>query len=124
MTILLSIWVQIASLFFLLSGIHNDILVIRFYLYLAYTMLLVNACLGSPLWPNWIVWGTTNDPNDDDYNDKVNQNNSYTISFQKIAIDVLFWSVLSPYVHEPAWWRCSRMNDIPNSRTTKPPCGG
>ena len=99
MTILLSIWVQIASLFFLLSGIHNDILVIRFYLYLAYTMLLVNACLGSPLWPNWIVWGTTNDPNDDDYNDKVNENNSYTISFQKIAIDVLFWSVLSLYVH-------------------------
>ena len=48
----LSFWVQLACFFFVLAGIHSDLLVIRFFLFLAYDMLFLNAALGSPLWPN------------------------------------------------------------------------
>jgi hypothetical protein len=48
----LSVWIQIASLCFTLSGIHGDILVIRFFLCIAYLCMLTNAVLGSPLWPH------------------------------------------------------------------------
>lgn len=46
----LSIWFQIGNLFFTLSGIHGDLLVIRFFLFLAYLSLVINSILGSPLW--------------------------------------------------------------------------
>jgi hypothetical protein len=77
--ILLSLWVQLASLSFLLAGLHADLLVVRFFLFLAYLMLMIEASLGSPLWPNII-----------------NLNN---IDLSKIAADALFWSILSLYVH-------------------------
>lgn len=79
-SILLSIWVQLASFFFMLAGLHGDLLLIRLFLYLAYTMLLVNAVLGSPLWPNL--------SNLDDF--------SFSDS---IATDSLVWAILSLYVH-------------------------
>lgn len=48
----LSLWMQLASLFFTCSGLNGDLLVIRFFLFMAYLMLFLNALLGSPLWPN------------------------------------------------------------------------
>ena len=44
-----SVWIQIGSLFFTLAGVHGDLLVIRFFLCVAYFMFLLNAALGSPL---------------------------------------------------------------------------
>jgi hypothetical protein len=79
-SILLSIWVQLASLFFLLAGLHGDLLLIRLFLYLAYAMLLVNAVLGSPLWPNL-------------------SNVADTSLYDSIATDSLVWAILSLYVH-------------------------
>lgn len=70
----LSIWMQIASMFFTLSGIHSDLLIIRFFLFLAYVMLFINAVTGSPLWPDVT-------------------NTGY------IPIDGLFWSCAGLYVH-------------------------
>lgn len=77
--ILLSIWVQLGSFFFLLSGLIGDLLLIRLFLYLAYVFLLTNALLGSPLWPKILS------------DDKV--------TFSEVAMDSFFWSVLSLYVH-------------------------
>jgi hypothetical protein len=48
----LSLWVQIASLCFTVSGVLVDILVIRLFLFLAYVFLFLNSVLGSPLWPD------------------------------------------------------------------------
>lgn len=70
----LSIWMQIASLCFTLSGIHCDLMIIRFFLFLAYVLLFINAVLGSPLWPQVT-------------------NSGY------LPIDSLFWSVAGLYVH-------------------------
>ena len=70
----LSIWMQIASMFFTLSGIHSDLLIIRFFLFSAYVMLFINALAGSPLWPDVT-------------------NTGY------IPIDGLFWSCAGLYVH-------------------------
>jgi hypothetical protein len=75
-SILLSIWVQLASLFFLLAGLHGDLLLIRFFLYLAYSMLLINAVLGSPLWPYLSNVG----------------------DISLIATDSLVWAILSLWV--------------------------
>jgi hypothetical protein len=47
----LSFWIQLASFFFTMSGIHADLLVIRFFLVMSYLMLFLNSVLGSPLWP-------------------------------------------------------------------------
>lgn len=71
----LSFWMQLASFFFFLSGIHGDLLLIRFFLFLAYTMLVINAVLGSPLWPFVTSGGGW------------------------ISVDGLVWAVLSLYVH-------------------------
>jgi hypothetical protein len=89
-SILLSIWVQLGSLFFLLAGVHGDLLLIRLYLFLAYTMLLVNAVMGSPLWPNLTNLGD--------------------ISFlDGLATDSLVWAILSLYVH--GWSFVALMRD-------------
>lgn len=50
----LSLWIQLASFFFLLSGLVGDLLAIRFFLVLAYSFLVLNALLGSPLWPHLV----------------------------------------------------------------------
>uniref|UniRef100_A0A7S3DS61 POPDC1-3 domain-containing protein n=1 Tax=Entomoneis paludosa TaxID=265537 RepID=A0A7S3DS61_9STRA len=71
----LSLWIQLASFFFFLSGIYGDLLVIRFFLVLAYIMLFINAVVGSPLWPDI----TGNDGT--------------------LALDSLLWAILSLYVH-------------------------
>jgi hypothetical protein len=70
----LSIWIQIASLFFVLSGTNADLLLIRLLLSIAYLFLLINALLGSPLWPD-LSW-----PN-------------------HIALDSLIWAIVGLYVH-------------------------
>jgi hypothetical protein len=70
----LSLWIQLASFFFTLSGIHGDLLVIRFFLFLAYLMLLINDVLGSPLWPD-------------------------VKSGRGISVDSLAWSIVGLYVH-------------------------
>jgi hypothetical protein len=85
----LSFWMQIASLCFTLSGIHTDLLIIRFFLFLAYVMLFANAVLGSPLWPN-----TTNP--------------GY------IPIDSLFWSIAGLYVHGSSML-CLILDELPVS---------
>ncbi|CAJ1959594.1 unnamed protein product [Cylindrotheca closterium] len=77
--ILLSIWVQLGSFFFLLSGLIGDLLLIRLFLYLAYVMLLTNALLGSPPWPKIL---------------SVDQ-----IAFSEVAMDSFVWAILSLYVH-------------------------
>mmetsp|Transcript_25728 Transcript_25728/g.60552 ORF Transcript_25728/g.60552 Transcript_25728/m.60552 type:complete len:466 (-) Transcript_25728:164-1561(-) len=76
----LSLWIQLASFFFLLSGIYGDLLVIRFFLVLAYIMLLLNAVLGSPLWPD------------------------ITGSSGTLAWDSLCWAIVSLYVHGSSLW--------------------
>ena len=58
-----------------MSGIFGDLLVIRFFLVMAYVMLLINAIVGSPLWPN------------------------ATGSDGTLAVDSLCWAVISLYVH-------------------------
>lgn len=79
--ILLSIWIQLGSFFFLLAGLIGDLLLIRLFLYLAYVMLLVNAVLGSPLWGK--IYAV----------DK-------TITFSEdIAMDSFIWALSSLYVH-------------------------
>mmetsp|Transcript_10136 Transcript_10136/g.19508 ORF Transcript_10136/g.19508 Transcript_10136/m.19508 type:complete len:355 (+) Transcript_10136:85-1149(+) len=70
----LSCWMQIGSLCFTLSGIHSDLMIIRFFLFVAYVMLFINAVLGSPLWPNVT-------------------NSGY------LPLDSLFWSIAGLYVH-------------------------
>ena len=70
----LSFWMQLAGLFFTLSGISGDLLVIRTMLFLAYSMLFINSVLGSPFWPN-------------------------ASNFGGIALDSLLWSVIGMYVH-------------------------
>lgn len=70
----LSFWVQLAGFFFVLAGIHSDLLVIRFFLSLAYGMLFLNAALGSPLWPN------VSNPG-------------------HVSVDSLLWGVAGMYVH-------------------------
>ena len=70
----LSIWMQLASFFFTLSGIHADLLIIRFFLFVAYLFLFCNAVLGSPLWPDATNTGF-------------------------LPLDSLCWSILGLYVH-------------------------
>jgi hypothetical protein len=70
----LSFWIQLASFFFTLSGIHGDLLVIRFFLLMAYVMLFLNSALGSPLWPD-------------------------ATSSGGIFLDSLIWSIIGVYVH-------------------------
>jgi len=76
----LSLWIQLASGFFLLSGVFGDLLLIRGFLVLAYSMLFVNAVVGSPLWPN--LKGQDG----------------------ALAVDSLVWAVISLYVHGCSLW--------------------
>lgn len=76
----LSLWIQLASLFFFMSGIFGDLLVIRFFLVLAYIMLLTNAVVGSPLWPDLTGHDGT------------------------LAVDSLCWAIISLYVHGCSLW--------------------
>ncbi len=69
----LSIWMQLASLFFTLSGMHGDLLVIRLFLFAAYLMLFINSILGSPLWGDSKADG--------------------------LPLDSLIWAVVGLYVH-------------------------
>ena len=69
----LSIWMQFASLFFTLSGVHGDLLIIRLFLFAAYLMILINSLLGSPLWGDKKADG--------------------------LPLDSLIWAVVGLYVH-------------------------
>jgi hypothetical protein len=71
----LSFWVQISNWFFLLAGLHGDLLIIRLSLFLAYLLLVVNSVVGSPLWP------------------------LATAGNGKISVDGLLWAAVSLYVH-------------------------
>jgi hypothetical protein len=75
-----SIYSQVASFFFLFAAIFSDILLVRFCLVLGNLLLMVNAALGLPIWPNVI-----NAPN--------------------VAIDVLVWSTLAFLLHLLALYR-------------------
>lgn len=70
----LSLWVQLASFCFAVSGVLADLLVIRLFLFFAYIFLFLNSVLGSPLWP-------------DIYNADV------------LTLDGLVWSSIGLYVH-------------------------
>jgi hypothetical protein len=76
----LSLWIQLASFFFLLSGVFGDLLLIRGFLILAYLMLFVNAVVGSPLWPD------------------------LTGHDGSVAVDSLVWAIISLYVHGCSFW--------------------
>jgi hypothetical protein len=70
----LSIWVQLANVFFALAGIYGDLFVIRFLLFVAYFFLFLQAALGGPLWGSLINNG-------------------------KVAVDGLVWSIIGMYIH-------------------------
>lgn len=70
----LSIWMQLASLFFTCSGINGDLLVIRLFLFLAYVMLFLGAALGGPMWPDAVRPGS-------------------------LSLDGLVWAIIGMYVH-------------------------
>jgi hypothetical protein len=69
-----SIWVQLFSLFFFSAGIYSDLLIIRLSLSIAYTLLLLDSVLGSPLWPELIFR-------------------------EHIKVDGVIWAVANMYVH-------------------------
>jgi hypothetical protein len=70
----LSLWMQIASLCFTISGVLADLLVIRLFLFLAYVSLFLNSVLGSPQWPD-------------------------VYSADAVHLDGLIWSSIGLYVH-------------------------
>lgn len=70
----LGIWIQIANLFFLLSGVYSDLLLIRAFLVVAYGLLLLNGFLGSPLWPDFVFR-------------------------DHIQLDTILWSLIGLHVH-------------------------
>jgi hypothetical protein len=70
----LSIWVQLANVFFILAGIYGDLLVIRLFLFIAYMFLFLHAAMGGPLWNNLVNSGT-------------------------VAVDGVCWSILGMYIH-------------------------
>ena len=67
-------WSQSGSACFLLSALCNDILLIRIFLFLAYTFLLTNGVCGFPSWPNYQWTGS-------------------------IGLDAIIWSCLNLIVH-------------------------
>jgi hypothetical protein len=71
-----SLWSQISNTFFLLSGIFNDLLVIRVALTCAYMFLLIQATLGFP---------------------------SFKDSFSKwsgnIGLDTMIWCIINILLH-------------------------
>jgi hypothetical protein len=69
-----SIWIQLMSLSFFSAGVFSDLLIIRLCLSLAYSLLFLDAMLGSPLWPE-------------------------IISPHSIQPDGIFWGLANMYVH-------------------------
>eukprot|EP00529_Nitzschia_sp_RCC80_P031522 CAMPEP_0113448334 /NCGR_PEP_ID=MMETSP0014_2-20120614/4713_1 /TAXON_ID=2857 /ORGANISM="Nitzschia sp." /LENGTH=364 /DNA_ID=CAMNT_0000339543 /DNA_START=84 /DNA_END=1174 /DNA_ORIENTATION=- /assembly_acc=CAM_ASM_000159 len=69
-----SLWQQISNCFFLMSGVFNDLLVIRTLLTCAYIFLFVTGGLGHPGWPGFTSTGA-------------------------IAVDTLVWSFLNIMLH-------------------------
>ena len=67
-------WSQASSACFLLGGMFCDILLIRVFLFLAYTFLLTNGVCGFPPWPNYEWTGN-------------------------IGLDTIIWSCLNLIVH-------------------------
>jgi len=45
-----SLWMQISNIFFLLSGVFNDLLIIRWALVFAFLFLFIQGLLGFPVW--------------------------------------------------------------------------
>lgn len=70
-----SLWSQLSSLCFFLAGIYGDLLLIRLFCFLAYGLLLTNAIVGSPSWPD--VHGIIG----------------------QMGLDTLLWSTVCLYVH-------------------------
>lgn len=70
-------WGQASSCCFFLGGLFADILLIRIFLFLAYTFLLTNALCGFPNWPNYQSTG-------------------------KIEISTIVWSCMNLIVHGSA----------------------
>lgn len=71
----LSLWMQLMSLWFFVSGFFSDLLVVRSCLVTAYIFLLLNALLGGPMWPALSVSGGT------------------------LSLDAIFWVVVNMWVH-------------------------
>jgi CRP-like cAMP-binding protein len=69
-----SIWIQLMSLSFFSAGVFSDLLIIRLCLSIAYSLLFLDAILGSPLWPE-------------------------VISPHRIQPDAMFWALANMYVH-------------------------
>jgi hypothetical protein len=69
-----SIWIQLMSFFFFSAGVYSDLLIIRLCLSTAYTLLLLDAVLGSPVWPEIIFR-------------------------QHIQVDSVLWALANMYVH-------------------------
>lgn len=67
-------WQQASSACFLLGAMFMDILLIRIFLFLAYTFLLTNGICGFPSWPNYEWTGS-------------------------IGLDTIIWSCLNLIVH-------------------------
>lgn len=51
-----SVWQQLSNLFFLSSGVFNDLLVIRMVLLWAYLFLFLSGLMGFPTWENSFNW--------------------------------------------------------------------
>lgn len=70
-----ALWLQLAKFFYLLSGLHSDLLILRICLFVAYLFLLVDALVGAPgLW-----LGITGD--------------------NGLSVDGLVWSLVGLYCH-------------------------
>ncbi|PSC72441.1 Transcriptional Crp Fnr family [Micractinium conductrix] len=75
-----SIWVQLGSFCFLLSGLFGDLLLIRLSLVMAYLWMLTAAATGYPIWPNVSNPGF-------------------------IGVDGITWSILNLFFHGVAFAR-------------------
>ena len=71
----LSLWMQLMSLWFFVSGFFSDLLVVRSCLVTAYVFLLLNALLGGPMWPALFV------------------------SDGPLSLDAIFWAFVNLWVH-------------------------
>jgi hypothetical protein len=73
-------WAQASAACFFLGGIFADILLIRVFLFMAYTFLLTQALCGLPPWPYYEANGT-------------------------IELSAVVWSCMNLIVHGAAIWR-------------------
>jgi len=70
-----SLWAQVANFSFFCAGVFADILLVRFFLLLAFALLLLNSILGFPFWPKFAV---------------------FPIS---LSLDSILWFIAGIYVH-------------------------